>query len=259
MAFLICFAFLLNWTVLSFAFPHNTIDHFLKGSKVEFESSGNGPHETIRGTVKVVQLDPLTLARSGLFRRGLSPRRTPSLGSRLPFPAFLSQGRTGLAPKAPKVPVSPLHYLNPREPMEMDLKKRQGLQMWQRVMNKEDHGKMVVSLPVNLKDTKQTCTAVPFTQQVTAEGCDAVMVHNKLCFGHCSSLFVPSGGEFSGLGVETRAHRRAPCSRCAPSKAQTVTVPLRCGTEAREKRVMVVEECKCETGREEKNAEATRL
>lgn len=95
------------------------------------------------------------------------------------------------------------------------------------------------------------------SQRVTADGCQTVTVYNKLCFGQCSSLFVPSEGEFADLSPGTGAfHRRAPCSRCAPFKAQTVTVPLRCGSQVREKRVMVVEECKCETGREEKSAEA---
>ncbi|XP_071769754.2 DAN domain family member 5 [Centroberyx gerrardi] len=251
MAFFISFVFLSSWAAVAFTFPHYTI---LKGSKVDFESSGSGPDEPVRGIVKVVRLDPHALARSGLFRRGPAPRVAPSLGSRSPFPAFLSRGRPGPAP-APKAPVSPLHHLRPENPTGLlNLKKRQGLQMWQRAMDKGEHGKMSMSLPVSLKDAaKQTCNAVPFTQRVTAEGCDTVTVHNRLCFGQCSSLFVPSGGEF---GAGTGGHRRAPCSRCAPSKAHTVTVPLRCGAEVREKRVMVVEECKCETGREEGNAEA---
>ncbi|KAI3353301.1 hypothetical protein L3Q82_019839, partial [Scortum barcoo] len=213
-----------------------------------------GPDEPARGIVKVVQLDPRALAHSGFFRRGLTPRRAPSPSSRLSFPAFLSHGRPGPA-AAPKTPVSPLHHLQPKSPTEMELKKKQGLQMWQRAINKGE--KMTVSLPVNLKDTKQTCAAVPFIQRVTADGCDTVTVHNMLCFGQCSSLFVPSEGEFAGPGTATGALRhRAPCSRCAPSKAHTVTVPLRCGAEVRERRVMVVEECKCETSREERSAEA---
>lgn len=93
---------------------------------------------------------------------------------------------------------------------------------------------------------------------MTADGCNTVTVHNKLCFGQCSSLFVPSVGEFAELGTGTGAlHHRAPCSRCAPSKAHTVAVPLSCGAKVREKRVLVVEECKCETSREEKTAEAS--
>ncbi|XP_070768179.1 DAN domain family member 5 [Enoplosus armatus] len=248
MAFPISLVFLSSWTAVAFTFPHSTFDNIVKGSRVEFESSGSGPDEPVRGIVKVVQLDPLALAQSGFLRKGLSPRRVPS---RLSFPAFLSHGRLGPA-LAPKTPVSPLHHLHSKSSTEMELKKRQGLQMWQRAINKGE--KMAMSLPVNLKDTKQTCTAVPFTQRVTADGCDTVTVHNKLCFGQCSSLFVPSEGEFAGLGTGT-LHHRAPCSRCAPSKAHTVVVPLRCGAEVREKRVMVVEECKCETSREEKSAE----
>ncbi|XP_040892718.1 DAN domain family member 5 [Toxotes jaculatrix] len=253
MAFL-SLIFLSSWTAVAFTFPHNPFDNTLIGSRVEFESSGSGPDEPFRGIVKVVQLDPHSLAQSGFFRRGLTPRRVSSLSSRLSFPAFLSRGRPGPAP-ASKAPVSPLHLLNPKSPAESELKKRQGLQMWQRAINKGD--KMTMSLPVNLKDTKQTCSAVPFTQHVTADGCDIVTVHNKLCFGQCSSLFVPSEGEFAGLGTGTGAlHRRAPCSRCAPSKVHTVTLPLRCGAEVREKRIMVVEECKCETGSEERSVEA---
>lgn len=104
------------------------------------------------------------------------------------------------------------------------------------------------------------CSFLWFSQRVTADGCETVTVHNKLCFGQCTSLFVPSEGEFAQLGAAAGAlHRRAPCSRCAPSKAHTVTVPLRCGGEIREMRVMVVEECKCEVGREERSAEAAAL
>ncbi|XP_076026403.1 DAN domain family member 5 [Genypterus blacodes] len=257
MAFLCSFAFLLSLAAAAFSFPHNTINHILRGSKAEFESSGSGPDHPVRGIVRVVQLDPRALAQSGLFRRGLAPRRVPAMASRLSFPAFLSQGGIpGSAPKALKVPVSPLRQLNPDDDgAEMDLKKKQGQQMWQRAMSKGDHGKTMMSLPLSLKDAKQTCTAVAFTQRVTSEGCDTVTVHNKLCFGQCSSLFVPSQAEFAGVA----AHRRlGPCSRCAPSRSRTVVVPLRCGGgEVREKRVMVVEECKCETGREERNAEAT--
>lgn len=92
---------------------------------------------------------------------------------------------------------------------------------------------------------------------MTADGCVTVTVHNKLCFGQCSSLFVPSEAELAGLGTGTGVtHHRATCSRCGPSKARTVVVPLQCGAEVQEKRVMVVEECKCETSREERSAEA---
>ncbi|XP_008275813.1 DAN domain family member 5 [Stegastes partitus] len=243
MSYLIGLIFLSSWTAVAVTFPYNT---FAKASKVEFESSGSGPDEPVRGIVKVVRMDPRVLAQSRFLRSGLTLRRAHS--SKVPFPAFLSHGRPGPALNAP---VSPLHNLRPKNPPEMELKK-QGLQMWQRALDKG--GK--IALPINLKDTKQACTAVPFTQHVTADGCETVTVHNKLCFGQCSSLFVPSEGEFAVLSPGTEAlQRRAPCSRCAPFKAHTVSVPLRCGAELRERRLMVVEDCKCEMSRDKRSAE----
>lgn len=157
MAFPISVVLLASWTAIAFTLPHSTFDNIVKGPRVEFESSGSGPDETSRGIVKVLQLDPRALAQSGLFRRGLTPRRAPSLSSRLSFPAFLAHGRP-----APKTLVSPLHHLHSKSHTDMDAKKRQGLQMWQRAINKGQM--MTMSLPVNLKDIKQTCAAVPFTQ-----------------------------------------------------------------------------------------------
>ncbi|XP_034542998.1 DAN domain family member 5 [Notolabrus celidotus] len=251
MASLIVLVFLSCWT-LTLTFPHSAFDNILKRSRVDFESSGGGPDEPVRGIVKVVQLDSQSLPHSGFFRRGLTHRGAPFSSSKLSFPAFLANGRPSPA-SARKTPVSPIHHLTPKN--DIELKKRQGLQMWQRATSKGEK----MHLLVNLKDTKQTCSAVPFTQHVTAEGCSTVTVHNKLCFGQCSSLFVPSEGEFGGLGATGTGslHHRAPCSRCAPSKSHTVTVPLRCGVEVRERRLVVVEECKCETGSEEKSAEAS--
>ncbi|XP_077462184.1 DAN domain family member 5 [Stigmatopora argus] len=131
----------------------------------------------------------------------------------------------------------------------MEHKKRQGLHMWQKAINKGN--KAAVSLPANLKDAKQTCAAIPFIQRVTADGCSTVTVHNKLCFGQCSSLFVPYEVDLAAEGFR----QRPPCSRCGPSKTHAVTVPLQCGTEIRHTQVMLVQECKCESGREQKNAE----
>ncbi|CAN9510498.1 unnamed protein product [Ophioblennius macclurei] len=223
----------------------------LKALRVDFDSSGSGPTEPVQGVVKVVQLDPRSLSQTGIFRRGLTPRRAAFHGPKLPFPAFLSHGRPGPA-VASEAPASPQHNLHPKAPSEMQRKKI-GVQMWQKAIDKG--AKKASALPVNLKDTKQTCTAVPFTQHVTADGCETVAVHNRLCFGQCSSLFVPSEGEFAEPSAATGAfRRRAPCSRCAPFKAHTVAVPLRCAADVRLKRVMVVEECKCETGRDERSA-----
>ncbi|XP_056137093.1 DAN domain family member 5 [Lampris incognitus] len=245
-----------SWAAVAVTFPLTSVDNILKGSRADFESSGRGPDEPVQGLVRVVRLNPQLLSASGHLRRGLAPRGAASLASKRPFPAFLSRGRPGPAP-VPKNPVSPLHHLRPENPSVLELKKRQGMQMWQRIMDKGEQGKMTMSLPVSLKDTAtQTCTAIPFTQRVAAEGCHTVTVPNRLCFGQCSSLFMPSGAELAGLAAGREGRHHMPCSRCAPSRAHTVAVHLRCGAEVREKQVMVVDECKCETGREEENGEA---
>uniref|UniRef100_A0AAV2LGT8 CTCK domain-containing protein n=2 Tax=Knipowitschia caucasica TaxID=637954 RepID=A0AAV2LGT8_KNICA len=224
--------------------PQHLLDSMRRGHRQEWEASGEGPDELIQGVVKVVQLDHRALAQAGLFRRGLGSRRAPSLSSRPPLPSFLSLGRPGPA-VAPKLSMPPLKHQQARA-SSSDIRRRQGLQMWQKVVDKGNKQKVI--LPSALKDSKQTCAAVSFTQRVTSEGCETVTVHNKLCFGQCSSMFIPEV-EFSSH------HQRTPCSRCAPSKVHTLTVPLRCGAlGVRDKRVMLVEECKCETGRDERAA-----
>lgn len=160
---------------LSLPFPHNSIKSVPKnGTSRDFESSGNGPvdeQEPIRGTVKVVKLNPNNLGLSGLFRRGgISPRGAPS--PRMPFPGFLSMGRPGppaLPAKAAAVPLHPLSHLHHGGQVNggVGMKKRQGFEMWQRAMDKSDHSKtMSMSLPLSLKDSanRQSCAAVPFTQ-----------------------------------------------------------------------------------------------
>lgn len=128
------------------------LPQLVEKARTDLESSAIGPEEPIQARVKVVQLDPRSLARSGLFRKGLTQRRALAHNSRPLFPLFLSQGRSGPAP-ALKAPASPSHNL-----MTTELKKK-GLQMWQKVAEKEEK----MSLPVSLKENKQTCTSVPFT------------------------------------------------------------------------------------------------
>lgn len=157
----VTFVLLSGLAAVAVTLPHSALERTVKVPRVQFESSGGGADEPVRGTVKVLQLDPRSLAQSGLFRRGLTTRRVPSLGSRLPFPAFLSRGRPAQAPSS-RTRVSPLNHLNPGGPSEADVKKKQGLQMWQRAINKGEAAS--VSLPVQLKEAKQTCAAVPFVQ-----------------------------------------------------------------------------------------------
>ncbi|MBN3318140.1 CER1 protein, partial [Atractosteus spatula] len=204
-------------------FPPNALESLL-AREGEPESSGNGPglDGAVRGTVRVVKVSPQLLRQSEFFRRGSHARGA--------LPPFLALGRPG-----PAVPPG----------AEADDRKKQGLLMWRAAIEKGDSAKETLALPVNLKEpTKQSCAAVPFTQRVTAAGCETVTVRNQLCFGQCTSLYVPPGGEAAGTGPLSAA-----CSRCGPAKSRLVLVPLRClgAVAQRERRVLQVEECRCET------------
>ncbi|XP_069052013.1 DAN domain family member 5 [Lepisosteus oculatus] len=218
-------------------FPPNALESLLARER-EPESSGNGPglEGAVRGTVRVVKVSPQFLRQSEFFRRGSHARGA--------LPPFLALGRPG-----PAVPPGPGALPGPRPradvSAEADNRKKQGLLMWRAAIEKGDSAKETLALPVNLKEpSKQSCAAVPFTQRVTAAGCETVTVRNQLCFGQCTSLYVPPGGEAAGTGPLSAA-----CSRCGPAKSRLVLVPLRClGAVAhRERRVLQVEECRCET------------
>ncbi|XP_061078936.1 DAN domain family member 5 [Conger conger] len=248
----VSYVFLAACCAVVLGFPHFGFRSPLDGAR-DFESSGNGVEEPIQGRVKVVEISPNFLRQSSLFRRGTSIGNSQS--RRGPLPAFLSMGRPGPAPSNKAT--------QPSAPFQLfgaDMNRKLGQAMWQRMMDKNTQDKEVLALPINPKDSsKQSCAAVPFAQRVSAAGCEAVTVQNKLCFGQCSSLYVPPGGE--SVGQTTGAGISSPCSRCAPSKVRSIVVSLRCQgkAETQARRLMVVEECKCETGREENSVERTGL
>ncbi|KAL0203026.1 hypothetical protein M9458_001044, partial [Cirrhinus mrigala] len=117
----------------------------------DFESSGNGPDEPIRGSVRVVKLSPHFLRRAAGSH--VPPKNSPSRGA---FPAFLALGHNKPAALLPQVSASSTGA---------DARRKQGLEMWQKVMHKSERSKEAVALRINPKDmTKQSCAAVPFTQ-----------------------------------------------------------------------------------------------
>ncbi|XP_048052145.1 DAN domain family member 5 [Megalobrama amblycephala] len=245
MNFQISLFILLSVATLVGAFPRSAFHRdFHRHIAKDFESSGNGPDEPVRGSVRVVKLSPHFLRRAAGSH--VPSKNSPSRGA---FPAFLALGRPGPSALAHNNPAALLPQVSASS-SSADARRKQGLEMWQKVMHKSERSKEAVALRINPKDmSKQSCAAVPFTQRITEDGCETVTVHNHLCYGQCSSMFVPSSGEARAQG----AH----CTRCGPSKSRTVLVPLRCGTEVRERRVMVVEECKCETSSEEVKVQNT--
>ncbi|XP_028678792.2 DAN domain family member 5 [Erpetoichthys calabaricus] len=196
-------------------------------------SSGTGSNydEPLQGTVRVVQASSALLKMSPLFTRRLDDR--PRALGRGPLPPFLALGRPGPALSQLNKPLAPAI----EEPGE---KQRKGLEMWKAAIKKD-----LFTAPVDLKEQETTeggCTAISFSQRLSAPGCDAVTLRNKLCFGRCSSLYVPEAQEASATT----------CSRCAPIKTRVVSIPLRCldGRRVLERRVTLVYECKCEMSSE---------
>ncbi|EFB28624.1 hypothetical protein PANDA_009872, partial [Ailuropoda melanoleuca] len=107
------------------------------------------------------------------------------------------------------------------------------------------HGQEVartVSLPLDPQEVAQeTCKAVPYTQVLSQPGCTAVHLRNHLCFGHCSSLYLPSSDP-TALVL---------CNSCAPTRKRWTPVVLWCraGSPASRRRVkmstMLIEGCQC--------------
>ncbi|KFO15384.1 Cerberus [Balearica regulorum gibbericeps] len=134
---------------------------------------------------------------------------------------------------------SPSHYSSKRqsEPSyRKDAKK-----FWDHFMLKKNSASEEVVLPIKTNEMHQeNCRTLPFSQGVTHESCEKVMVQNNLCFGKCSSFHVP--------GPED--HLYTFCSHCLPSKFSMKRLNLNCTSSVPVvKEVMIVEECKCETQR----------
>ncbi|KAM9688298.1 DAN domain family member 5 [Trichechus inunguis] len=97
-------------------------------------------------------------------------------------------------------------------------------------------------LPLDPQEVAQeTCKAMPFTQVLSHPGCTAARLRNHLCFGHCSSFYVPSSD----------ASLIVLCSSCVPTRKRWTPVVLWCqaGSPASRRRVktstMLVEGCQC--------------
>ncbi|XP_045408970.1 DAN domain family member 5 [Lemur catta] len=99
-----------------------------------------------------------------------------------------------------------------------------------------------LSLPLDPQEaTQEMCKAVPFIQVVSRPGCTAAHLRNHLCFGHCSSLYVPSSD----------ATPIVLCNSCGPSRKRWAPVVLWCRSSSPAARwrvkisTMLVEGCQC--------------
>ncbi|XP_008847060.1 cerberus [Nannospalax galili] len=108
---------------------------------------------------------------------------------------------------------------------------------WHHFMFRKGPASQGIILPIKSHEIHwETCRTVPFSQTITHENCEKVVVQNNLCFGKCGSIHLP------GAGV----HLHTFCSHCSPTKFTTMHLRLNCTSLAPVvKMVMQVEECQC--------------
>ncbi|XP_002724520.3 DAN domain family member 5 [Oryctolagus cuniculus] len=100
-----------------------------------------------------------------------------------------------------------------------------------------------VPLPLDPQEvTQEVCKAVPFTQVLSRPGCSTARVHNHICFGRCTSLYVP-GSDPTSLAL---------CNGCEPARQRRAPVVLWCrggGGRAFPRRVrmstVLIDSCQC--------------
>ncbi|XP_036289983.1 cerberus [Pipistrellus kuhlii] len=124
-----------------------------------------------------------------------------------------------------------------KSPLQEEAKK-----FWHRFMFRMSPASQGVILPIKSHEVHQeTCRTLPFSQTITHEDCEQVVVQNNLCFGKCGSTRFP----------EAAQHPHASCYHCAPTRFTRMHLPLNCsGLAPVVKVVMLVEECQCKVKEE---------
>ncbi|XP_012625176.1 cerberus [Microcebus murinus] len=127
-----------------------------------------------------------------------------------------------------------------RSPLREEAKK-----FWHHFMFRKSPASQGVVLPIKSHEVHwETCRTVPFSQTITHEDCENVVVQNNLCFGKCGSVHLPGAAQ----------HPHIFCSHCSPTKFTTMRLPLNCtGLTPMVKVVMLVEECQCKVKTEHRD------
>ncbi|KAM5185856.1 cerberus [Callospermophilus lateralis] len=124
-----------------------------------------------------------------------------------------------------------------RKKIEKSPLREEAKKFWHHFMFRKGPASQGVILPIKSHEVHwETCRTVPFSQTITHEDCEKVVVQNNLCFGKCGSVHFPGA----------TLHPHTFCSHCSPAKFTTVHLQLNCtGLAPVIKVVMQVEECQC--------------
>ncbi|XP_057580795.1 cerberus [Hippopotamus amphibius kiboko] len=122
-------------------------------------------------------------------------------------------------------------------PMEKSPLREEAKKFWNHFMFRMSPASQGIILPIKSHEVhREMCRTVPFSQTITHEDCEKVVVQNNLCFGKCGSIRFP----------EAAQHPHTFCSHCLPAKFTTMHLQLNCtGLAPVVKLVMLVEECQC--------------
>ncbi|XP_037654538.1 cerberus [Choloepus didactylus] len=130
--------------------------------------------------------------------------------------------------------------------MEMEKSlQEEAKKFWHHFMFRKSPVSQGIILPIKSHDVHhETCRTVPFSQTITHEDCEKVVIENNLCFGKCGSVHFPVAAQ----------HPQTFCSHCSPAKFSTMHVRLNCpGRVPVVKALMLVEECQCKVNTEHRN------
>ncbi|NIG58361.1 cerberus [Pontoporia blainvillei] len=121
-------------------------------------------------------------------------------------------------------------------PMEKPPLREEAKKFWHRFMFRMSPASQGIILPIKSHEVhREACRTVPFSQTITHEDCEKVVVQNNLCFGKCGSVRFPEAAQHYTF-----------CSHCLPDKFTTMHLQLNCtGLAPVVKLVMLVEECQC--------------
>ncbi|KAM9641351.1 cerberus [Trichechus inunguis] len=122
--------------------------------------------------------------------------------------------------------------------MEKSPLREEAKKFWHYFMFRKSPASQGVILPIKSHEVhRETCRTVPFSQTITHEDCEKVIVQNNLCFGKCGSVHPPGAVQ----------HPHTFCSHCLPTKFTMMHLQLNCtGLAPVVKEVMLVEECQCQ-------------
>ncbi|XP_049750887.1 cerberus [Elephas maximus indicus] len=129
------------------------------------------------------------------------------------------------------------HPMDERE-MEKSPLREEAKKFWHYFMFRKSPASQGVILPIKSHEVhRETCRTVPFSQTISHEDCEKVVVQNNLCFGKCGSVHPPGAAQ----------HSHTFCSHCLPTKFTMMHLELNCtGLAPVAKEVMLVEECQCQ-------------